>query len=217
MKRSIAVTVVLLLCAVSASAQLSTFKGWEESPEGYFMTAEERASWKSVTSDADAQKFVADFRARRGGDAFVNEVKKRADNADKYLTIGKKKGSTTLRGKAVILFGAPINISVNDRQAKGGYAPPPSSAAVTSLGVGASTRDAEGDSQQMGTSQAGRNFRDFTFTFGSKTTPAFNGKDYTLTIEADAATGEDRLAKNGPKQKDLDALFEAVAKASIKQ
>lgn len=217
MKRSIAVAAVLLLCTISASAQLSTFKGWEESPEGYFMTAEERASWKSVATDADAQKFVDDFRARRGGDAFVTEVKKRAENADKYLSIGKTKGSSTLRGKTVILFGAPINISVSDRQAKGGYAPPPSSSAVTNLGVGASARDADGDSHQLGTGQAGRNFRDYAFTFGAKSNPGFGGKDYSITIEADAATGKDRIAKGGPKPEQLDALFEAAAKASIKQ
>lgn len=217
MKRTIAVAVALLVCSMSASAQLSTFQVWDESPEGYFMTAEEREAWKSVASDADAQKFVAEFRARRGGDAFVNEVKKRADNADKYLSIGKTKGSATLRGKAVILFGAPINISVSDRQAKGGYTPPPSSAATTNLGVGASTRDSEGESSQLGSGQPGRNFRDFNFTFPAKSNPGFGGKDYSITIEADTATGKDRIAKGGPKAEQLDALFEAAAKASIKQ
>lgn len=214
MKRSIAIA--LLLCAFSASAQtLSKYKGWDESPEGYFMTATERDQWRAIADDTAAETFVNEFRARRGGDAFVKEVKTRVDNADKYLSIGKVKGSTTLRGKAVILFGAPVNIAVNDRVVKGGYTPPASSAAVTSLGVGASTRDGEGESQQVGTGQPGRNFRDFTFTFSAKENPAFKGKDYVVVIEADTATGRDKAGK-GIKQKDLDAMFEAAAEASIK-
>lgn len=216
MNRSIALAVTLLLCTFSASAQnLTEYKNWDESPEAYFMTAAERDQWRAIGDDTAAETFVNGFRARRGGDAFVKEVKTRVGNADKYLSIGKVKGSTTLRGKAVVLLGAPVNIAVNDRVKKGGYTPPPSSAAVTSLGVGASTRDGEGESQQVGTGEPGRNFRDFTFTFSAKENPAFKGKDYVVVIEADMATGRDKAGK-GTKQKDLDAMFEAAAEASIK-
>ncbi len=216
MYRSFAIAVMLLLCVVSASAEtLTKYKDWADSPEAYFMTGVEREQWRAVADDTAAETFVNEFRARRGGDAFVKEVTTRIENADKYLSIGKVKGSATLRGKAVILFGAPANIGVNDRVVKGGYTPGASSAAVTDLGVGASTRDAEGNKQQMGTGQPGRSFRDFTFTFPAKNTPAFNGKDYVVVIEADTATGKDRAGK-GVKQKDLDDMFEAAAEASIK-
>jgi GWxTD domain-containing protein len=216
MKRFIAVF-ALLLCAVVASAGEAK-KDWAESAEAYFMTAAEREQWKSVATDEAAQTFVNDFRARRGGELFTKEVTKRVEMADKYLTIGKTKGSTTLRGKLVVLFGAPANISVSDRQGKGGYIPPASSAAVTNLGTGASTQagDDSGDSQQLGQGVAGRAFRDFTFTFSAKSVPALNGKDLTLTVEADAATGKDRFPKS-MKEKDVEALFEAAAQGSIKQ
>lgn len=218
MKRVLALAAVLLLCTVAVSAQgLTKYKEWEQSPEGYFLTPEEREQWRAVTTDEAAEQFVADFRARRGGDKWVAEVKKRAEMADKYLTIGKSKGAATLRGKAVILFGAPANIAVSDRAGKGaGYAPGASTAAVTDLGVGATASGADGTSQKIGEGQAGRNFRDFTFTFPASASPAFNGKDYVVYVEADAATGTDRVGK-GMKQKELDAIFEATAKASIKQ
>ena len=216
MNRSIAAIAVLVFCALSLSAEtFSTYKNWGDSPEAYFLTADERQQWAGITSDAQAETFVNEFRARRGGETFTKELKKRVDNADKYLTIGTAKGSTTLRGKTVILFGAPLNIGVNDRVAKGGFVPAGSSAAVTDLGGGVSSRGGDGESQKMGSSVPGRSFRDFTFTFAAKDNPGFRGKDYVITIEADTATGKDKVGK-GVKQKDLDALFEAAAAASIK-
>ena len=208
--------IALLLCAVSAFAQtFEKYKNWGGSPEAYFLTAAEREQWKGIVNDTGAETFINEFRARRGGEAFTKELKKRVDNADKYLSIGNVKGSTTLRGKAVILFGAPVNVGVSDRVAKGGYTPPVSSVAATSLGGAASTRDSEGNAQQIGTAQPGRNFRDFTFTFSAKENPGFNGKDYVVVIEADTGTGKDKPGK-GIKAKELEAMFEAAAEASIK-
>ena len=216
MNRVTALAAVLLLCAASASAaSLGKYKGWESSPEGYFLTASERGEFLALADDAAAESFVNDFRAKRGGEAFVAEVKKRAEMADKYLTIGKVKGSSSLRGKLVILFGAPASISVNDRVAKKGYSSGLSGAGGAELGGGVATRDAEGDAQQL-TAAAGQAVREFTFTFSPKDVPAFKGKEYTITVESDSATGKDKLPKS-VKQADLDALFEAVARDSIKQ
>lgn len=215
MKRTPLATAVLaiaLSAGVTHAAGLEKSKDWNESPQGYFMTKAEQAQWSAIRSDEEAEKFIADFLAKRDS-KFAAEVAKRAEMADKYLTIGKVKGSTTLRGKAVILFGAPAAMNVADRKGRGHYAPPPSSAAVTNLGVGASTRDSEGDSQQLGSGQAGRAFRDFTFTFSAKNVPAL-GSDYVVTIEADAATGKDRV-NDKKKAQELEEKFEAVAAASV--
>ena len=216
-KRSIAIAAVLLLSTVAASADtpLTKYKNWGESPEAYFLTPEEQTAWSAVVTDEAAETFVSEFRARRGGEAFTKELKTRVDNADKYLTIGKVKGSATLRGKAVILFGAPVNIAVIDREAKRSYSSAPS-AAVSDLGTGATAASGDGDTQKIGGGQAGRVFRDFTFTFSAKQNPFFGAKDYVVTIEADAGTGKDKLGK-GTKQEELDAHFKAAAEASIKQ
>lgn len=216
MPRSLVATAFLLLAALSAFAQLGRHKTWIDSPEAYFITAEERQQWQVLTDEAAAETFIADYRARRGGDKFTAELKKRVEMADKYLTIGNVKGSDSLRGKLVILFGAPANIAVSDRVAKSGYTSGPSTAAVSDLGTGVTAQSADGTSQRIGSGQPGRAFRDFTFTFPASAAAAFNGKDYVVSVEADAGTGKDRLGK-GMKQKDVDAMIEAVAKASIKQ
>jgi len=215
-------TAVLALTLSAASlfaADLGKYKDWDQSPQGYFMTAAERTQWSAVANEADAQKFVADFIAKRGGEKFTKEVALRAQNADKYLSIGKLKGSQTMRGKVVILFGPPAGMQVNDRKGRGGYVSSPSSAAVSDLGGSASASSGErggGDSQTMGaTSSSGAAFKDFTFSFSRASVPALGG-DYSVTIEADAASGKDRI-RDRKKAAELDEKFEAVAKASIKQ
>jgi GWxTD domain-containing protein len=215
MKRTslaIAALTMILTAGIVHAADLKKYENWDQSPVGYFMTKAEQAQWNALRTDEEAETFVAGFLAKRDS-KFTAEVTKRAEMADKYLTIGKVKGSATLRGKAVILFGAPAAMSVEDRKARGHYAPPPSSSAVTNLGVGASTRDTEGESTQMGSGQAGRAFRDFTFTFSAKNVPAL-GSDYSVTIEADAATGKDRVTDK-KKAQELEEKFEAVAAAFV--
>src|SRR5947207_11391547 len=113
MKR-IAAVITLVLCTSAAfAAGLSDkYKDWSHSPQAYFMTRAERAQWANLQTDADAEQFVNDFVAKRGGDAFVKEVAQNAAQADKYLTIGKTPGSLTARGKMMILLGpaAPTNV-----------------------------------------------------------------------------------------------------------
>lgn len=216
MFRTVAV-IVGVFCAVAAHAgSHGELESWGESPESYFMTSAERSEWKALVTADDAGRFVASFRERRGGEAFVKEVAKRVEMADKYLTVGKTKGSTTLRGKLVVLFGAPANIQVSDRTAKKGFVPPPSSAAVTNLGTGASSRDADGDSAQMVSGKPGLAFRDYTFTFSGAAVKGLNAETYVVMIETDLGTGRD-VIKDRKQQEDLEAKFESVAQASIRK
>jgi GWxTD domain-containing protein len=208
-----AVLAVALAAASAFAGGLEKFKEWDQSPQGYFMTSAERTQWKAVNTDADAEKFVAEFLAKRDP-KFATEVATRAQNADKYLSIGKTKGSQTLRGKIVILFGPPSAMNVESRAGRSNYVSPPSSAAVTDLGTGASASSADGDSQRMG-EKSGTGFKDYTFGFTAKNVPGL-GSDYTVTIEADAATGRDRV-RDKKKAAELEEKFESVAKASIKQ
>ncbi len=184
---------LLAACTFSVSAQtFSKYRGWGETPEAYFMTAAEREQWRGIVNDEKAEPFVNDFRAKRGGEDFVHEVRKRIENADKHLSIGRIKGSKTLGGKAVVLFGAPIKLAVKNRVEKRPY-PTPKMTAVHLPPL---------------------RLRDFTFTFSGRDTPALNGEDFVVVIEADLGTGMTRTGK-GMSQKDLDALFEAAAAASI--
>ena len=56
-KRILAVALGLALSA-AALAQFSKYKDWDKTPEAYFLTPAERAEWKKVTSDADAETFI---------------------------------------------------------------------------------------------------------------------------------------------------------------
>jgi GWxTD domain-containing protein len=198
-----AVALITLFLAVSAFAGVSeAYKNWPNTPEGYFLTKAERAEWDAIQDDEAAKQFVEAFQAKRGGAKFVAEVKKRTEMADKYLSIGKVKGSTTTRGKIVILFGAPANIDIKDRPGRTNYVSGPSSEMSSDLGVGASATGADGSSTRIGTAEAGRIMKDYTFTFSSKSVPAIGDKDYSIVVEVDAGTGKDRI-KDKKKQAEL--------------
>src|SRR5262249_35706429 len=102
--------ILFLLCVCTTAASLSgKYRSWDKSPDAYFLTSEERAQWKSVHTDSEAEKFVAGYFARRSPDLQA-QLKERIAVADKYFSIGKVKGSETLRGKVIILFGPPSAI-----------------------------------------------------------------------------------------------------------
>ncbi|HEX6086575.1 MAG TPA: GWxTD domain-containing protein [Thermoanaerobaculia bacterium] len=87
---------------------------WHKTPEAYFMTAEERAQWKRVTSPEDARRFIDEFRRRRG-EQFVKDVRTRIDIADKNFKLDKTEGSLTQKGRVYLLLGTP-NTSRTNRE-----------------------------------------------------------------------------------------------------
>src|SRR5216684_9211587 len=94
----------LLLCTASVYADgLVNFKGWDATPQAYFMTKAEHQEWATIQSDDEAHKFVESYLARRGP-GFPAMLEVRVAAADKHLTVGKLPGSQTLRGKLVILL-----------------------------------------------------------------------------------------------------------------
>jgi fructose-specific component phosphotransferase system IIB-like protein len=216
MKTRLLFAAAILLFSVSLLADgLVKFKGWDNSPQGYFMTKAERLQWAAIKTDDEAQAFVDHFLASRGP-GFADEVASRAAQADAHLTIGKKlPASKTLRGKAIILLGAPTAFDASDvadnsaihhdspimaNALTGG-----TSAGDSSAGSGAGSSDSREGSSTMGASSVNRNYH---FTFATPSGPV------DVTIVADANTGKDH-AKGGDAKK-LDAAFEAAAQASIK-
>lgn len=196
-----------LLIASGANAALTKHKEWLQSPEAYFATDAERKQWKSVRTDEEAESFLAKFRQRRGGLAFTDMVKHRTGIADRFFSAGDRKGSATLRGKMVILFGAPSGIGTSRLLTKRDpYVPPmigpPGSANVGSMASAHHTRGAR------------QGFWLVTMSFPAGKVPAFNGVDYVVTVEVRAADNSDKLAR-GMNAKELDRLFDAAIAASI--
>jgi GWxTD domain-containing protein len=98
--------------AASAVADLTKFKDWDKSPEAYFLTPAERTEWKNVKTDDDAEKFVALYYARRGGDSFKQEVSRRIAAADQQFKLQRyKRGADSVRGHLLIVLGAPTRVA----------------------------------------------------------------------------------------------------------
>jgi GWxTD domain-containing protein len=127
---------VLLLAAAPSLAALDKYKDWEKSPEyAYLATDDDKKEWKKIASDADAEKFIALFWAKRDPDLKTpqNEFRERFDllvkKADDLFALGRKRGALTERGKALILIGPPKSI------ARGPSASVPLGEAATGIGA----------------------------------------------------------------------------------
>ncbi|MFY9550216.1 MAG: GWxTD domain-containing protein, partial [Thermoanaerobaculia bacterium] len=106
-----------LAIAVSALAELTKYKDWDKSAEAYFLTPAERAEWKKVASDEEAEKFVALYYAKRGGEPFKQEVARRIAAADQQFKSARyKRGSDSVRGRLLVTLGPPSRVSQQRQQ-----------------------------------------------------------------------------------------------------
>ena len=120
-KTMAAAVALLVLATETAMAQLSdTYSNWDESAVQLLLTSEEQSAWKKIRTDADAERFVALFWARRdptpgtARNEWKEMFEKRVSIADERFSQGKLKGSLTDRGKVFILLGAPTRIAGSD-------------------------------------------------------------------------------------------------------
>jgi GWxTD domain-containing protein len=215
MRRICILAVAGLFSAASLfAADLGKYNGWNESPDGYYLTKAEREQWALLQKEADAEQFVQKYHADRGGEPFTKELAKRIAMADKYLTVGKTPGSKSLRGKAVILLGPPASMNVEVRKAR---AASRSGSASMSMGAGGessgtSISDMSEVSQREGMGGGDSGLRDYTFNYMADALPT--KKDLQLVVEVNAASGKDRVADKKAAAA-LEQLFERVAQKSI--
>lgn len=217
--RYICSLVVVAVFAVSSlsAANLGSYKDWDESPVGYFMTKAEREQWAQLTSEADAAKFIEAFLAKRDP-GFPAEVKKRVEQADKYLTIGKLQGSKTLRGKVIVLMGPPSGLNIASRTKTETKRDSPAMAgAISNAGAsGGGGRNTEAGSFAGGSIGTGTEIRTYTITFEGDAAKTVDRPKVTFVIEADAGTGKDRFSTRDG-EKEAQTIFELAARASIKK
>ncbi|MDP9360277.1 MAG: GWxTD domain-containing protein [Acidobacteriota bacterium] len=115
--RNLLIAVVFLAAsATSGFAALSPAKAdWAKGPVQYLMTNEEKAAWKSVQTDADADAFMELFWARRDPtpatprNEFREDFEARVKTADDQFGHGRTHGSMTDPGRILILFGVPTH------------------------------------------------------------------------------------------------------------
>jgi GWxTD domain-containing protein len=118
-----------LVIAVSAMAELSKYKDWDKSADAYFLTPAERAEWKKVATDEDAEKFILLYWARRdpspgtGQNEFRDDVGRRIAAADQQFKMARyKRGADSVRGRLLIVLGSPSRAA---QQAVGTKEAPP--------------------------------------------------------------------------------------------
>ena len=216
-----AVVVAVAVPCAFARGGLSKWKDWDQSPQGFFMTKAERAEWENVKTDADAEKFVHDFLAKRP-DTFPKDVADRAAQADKYLTLGKLAGSRTTRGKIVILLGPPQGLDVSsaarsDVKRDNGTM----TDALTNFG-GTGGGDGGRGGGGGGTPTVGsaigtaNEVRLYHFTYSGDAAKKVDRSKIEIIVEADANTGKDRLIKSSDAS-ELELIQEQLAQASMKK
>jgi GWxTD domain-containing protein len=201
---------VLLILAIGLSAQaakLQRYKDWLRSPEAYFLTEDERAAWKNVRTDGEAAAFVAAFTEKRGGEVFTTAIAERVAIADKYFTLKNVRGTSTLCGKLVILFGRPLDIKAVPYD-RSGYIEMPKQPTP-----GISDLSQTGPRGTTLVRGKGRGYLRYTLIFPADALPEFGGKAYVVDVDVDLTTGKDRLAKESDEE--LDALTDAAIKAAV--
>jgi len=191
----------VLLSALLFATAVVRAQDWGSSPQAYFMTKTERAQWAAIKGDANAQEFIERFLASRGPD-FESEVATRAAIADKYLTLGKTAGSKSIRGKVIILLGPPKAMSVADREVQGDPSQTTGAYMNATADGGMSVTDVSDAARRAGMS--GKLLREYTFSY----------PDFAVTVEADTATGSDRVP-DSKQAAALEKLFESAAEAPI--
>lgn len=216
MFRIVRYAVAVLVAVPLFAADLGKFSKWADSPQGYFLTREERRQFEALTSEAEAEKFVADFLTKRDP-KFAAEVAKRAEMADKYLTIADRPGSQTLRGKVVVLFGPPSGLNVTNRAKTSAKRDNPIMAGALSNagGISSSGRSGDATTPTGGSISTSTGIRSYAITFsGDAVAKTIDRPTVTFIIDADAATGKDEFASRSAG-KEAEEYFELAARASI--
>jgi len=104
-----------------ADAQLSgDIANWADGPEGFLLTKKEKKEWAKVKTDAEAERFIELFWAKRNPELhssfnqFRDDFERKVVFADKNFTFGKHRGALSARGQVLILMGRP-----DSRQVRG--------------------------------------------------------------------------------------------------
>jgi GWxTD domain-containing protein len=195
---------------VFADGLSKQYKKWDRTPEAYFLTNAERSEWKKVKTDQEAQNFILDYKAKRGPE-FEKMLHERIAAADKYFSAGETKGSETLRGKVIIVFGPPSGVDNGKGKVKEGSS---ANSGVNSHGGG---RDdgvslSSGGGGPLDYAAPHAQSPTFTLSYDEQAAPRAIGKPFNVELKMISNSDQESW-----DQKGLDEKFEAVAEASIQK
>ncbi|MEO8190847.1 MAG: GWxTD domain-containing protein [Acidobacteriota bacterium] len=194
------IMLAVLAAATMALAQVSAkYKDWPKSPEAYFLTPAERAEWSSVANDQDAEKFIAAYYAKRGGDRFKAEIARRIAAADSQFKLRRQRGAESARGHLLITLGGPSRVSTTRAQDASGGA---------TADTGLNTRpDA---SAGFGSAAPGAAVQTWMYA-KDKFDPSWGIGELAARINVDASRGTDELQNPDP----VNHAISIVAEKSI--
>ena len=115
--QSLSFVLVAILCAAVAQAQLSPdFADWADGPAGFLLTKKEKKQWDKISTDAEAEKFIDLFWARRNPNpdtsfnTFKAEFDAKVRYAEENFSYPGTAAATTDRAKVLILMGRPDGV-----------------------------------------------------------------------------------------------------------
>ena len=207
-KTAILLALVMAAPAAFAAGLSKQYKNWDKTPESYFLTNVERDAWKKVRTDADAEKFIQEYKEKRGPQ-FEKMLAERVAPADKYFSSGSTKGSETLRGRVLIMFGPPSAIE-NSGGTKSKETADPNRAGINGgdAGIGMSNSGVGGSPLSPSPRHAAP--PSMTFVYDAAHAPKAIGKPFKAEINVISSSYQEPA-----DPADLNAKFEAVAQASI--
>ena len=192
MKKFLSAAAALVLASVALS-QVSKLKDWPRSPEAYFLTPAEKQEWGKLTSDGDAEKFIAAYWAKRGGERFKEAITRRIAAADQQFKLRRQKGSESARGRIFIVLGNPTKVA---EAREGGGAPDTGGA---SSGAGAGNFDTE----------SGPTAVIQTWTYAKdKFDASWDVGEFQAKISVDPQRGTDELMNAAPVNKAIEKIAE---------
>jgi len=183
-----------LAITVSALAELSKYKDWDRSPEAYFLTPAERTEWKKVSTDEEAEKFIAIYYAKRGGEAFKSEISRRIAAADQQFKLARyKRGADSVRGHLFVVLGPPSRVGQTRAQQSGTGMPDGATVPGIDVQGGADANSAI----------------TYTWTWDKdRLPPVLELSDLRATIEVDPRVGSDELRNGAAVEKAMASLAE---------
>src|SRR5262249_30252342 len=156
------------------------------------------ADWKNVQTDEDAEKFIAVYYAKRGGDAFKQEISRRIAAADSQFKMQRyKRGADSVRGHLLIVLGAPTRVSQSRAQ---------EGAVDDSGGVSAPGIDARGSAALNASSAI-----HYTWTYLPDKFGSMGVGEVKAEIEVDPSQGRDKLQNT----EEVEKAMATVAEKSI--
>jgi GWxTD domain-containing protein len=179
LSRTLALFLLVAAAAAPSLAALEKYKDWEKAPEfQYFGTDDEKAAFRKLGTDAEAEKFIALFWARRDPDLKTpqNEFRDRVEAlmkiADENFSQRGRRGSLTERGKVLIVLGPPKRIVPRE--------------------ISSSSGVERGGEMEI----TGAKTIQYTFVYEDDRIPSFAGaKKLEIVVENDQARGTETLMK----------------------